>query len=305
MENNTFETTGTSAAAPASSNNWKPWAAGGALMAVMLGGSAGLYVHSSNVESELKRLQSTTATEIAALKASTDSQAQAHRQTMEAMTAQISEAQTNAKNFAASQARFSADRVAKRTAEMVQGLSEIQKEESAKVAAALGEIKTTSESGFAQVNGKVGEVATEVGTVKTELGNTRSALDATIADLKSVRGDLGVQSGLIATNGKELAALRELGDRNYYEFTLSKQAPVTTLAGVNMKLRKTDAKRNKFNLDLVSDDKKVEKKDKAVHEPVQFYVSGMRQPFEIVVTEVGKDKITGYLATPKVMSARR
>jgi len=302
MEKN-FETVETPVAAPPS-NGWKSWAAGGALMAVMLGG-AGLFVHSNNVEADLKQLQSQTAAEIAELKASANSQAQAHRQTMEEMNAQIAQAQTDSKSFASSQARVNAERVAKRTAEMVKGLSEIQQAEAARVAEALGEIKTTSESSFAQVNGKVGEVATEVGTVKSELGNTRTSLDATIAELKTVRGDMGVQSGLIATNSTELAALRELGDRNYYEFALSKQAPTTTLAGVNMKLRKADAKRNKFNLDLVSDDKKVEKKDKNVYEPVQFYVGGARQPFEIVVTEVTKDKITGYLATPKVMAARR
>ena len=304
MENKAFETTGTSVATPASTT-WKPWAAGGALMAVVLCGSAALYMRSSNLETEMKSLHSSTAAQIEALKSASTLQAEAQQKTIADMTAQIAAAQASAKNFAAAQARFSADRVAKSTAEMVKGLSEQQKEESAKMVATLGEIKNTSESGFAQVNGKVGEVVTEVGNVKTELGNTKSTLDATIADLKSVRGDLGVQSGLIATNSKELSALRELGDRNNFEFTLSKQNPAATLAGVNMKFRKADVKRNKFNMELVSDDKRVEKKDKNLHEPVQFYVGGQRQPFEIVVNEISKDKITGYLATPKVITARR
>ncbi len=304
MEKNAFETSGSSLAAPASAN-WKPWAAGGALMAVMFCGGGALYVHGNNVETELKSLQSSTAAQLAEIKSANVSQAEAHDKTVADMTAQIAAAQANARNFAAAQARVSADRVAKNTAAMVKGISAQQQEDAAKVAAALGEIKTNSESSFAQVNGKVGEVVTEVGNVKTELGSTKSTLDATIADLKSVRGDLGIQSGLIATNSTELSALRELGDRNYYEFTLSKQQPTTTLAGVNMKLRKADVKRNKFNMDLVTDDKRVEKKDKNLHEPVQFYVGGLRQPFEIVVTEVSKDKIIGYLATPKVMSARR
>jgi len=303
MENNTVETTGASMGTPASSN-WKNWAVGGALGAILLGGGA-MFVHSNNLENDLKNLRSNTATQIEALKTSSSAQAAAHEKTVADMNAQIAQAQTNARNFAAAQARMNAERVAKNTTEMVNNLQAAQKDEAAKVAAAIGEMKSSADSGLAQVNGKVGEVATEVGNVKTELGNTKSTLDSTIAELKTVKGDLGVQSGLIATNSKELAALRELGDRNYYEFTLSKTQPVATLAGVNMKLRKADVKRNKFNLDLVSDDKKVEKKDKTVHEPVQFYVSGMRQPFEIVVTEVGKDKITGYLATPKVMSARR
>ena len=303
MENTTNATTHSSVETPASTN-WKPYAVGGALLAMLVGNGA-LFVRSSNLENSLQQLQSNTSTEISGLKSASSAQAESSKRTVEEMTAQIQQAQINAKNFAASQARFNAERVSKSTTAMVNSLAEQHKAETEKVTTALGEIKQSSETNFAQVNGKVGVVETEVGNVKTELGATKTSLDTTIAELKSVKGDLGVQSGLIATNSTELAALRALGDRNFYEFTLTKQAPSTTLAGVNMKLRKADVKRNKFNMDLVSDDKRVEKKDKSLHEPVQFYVGGMRQPFEIVVNEVSRDKITGYLATPKVMAARR
>lgn len=288
---------------PAASN-WKAYAAGGALAAALVANGA-LFVRSNNLEQELHALRTSTAAEISGVRDVTTSQAENTKKTIEQVTAQIGESQTAAKNFAAMQARVNAERVAKKTTEMVNSLSEQHKAESEKVTAVLGEIKQSSETGFAQVNGKVGEVVTEVGNVKTELGATKSTLDTTIADLKSVRGDLGVQSGLIATNAKELSALRELGERNYHEFTLTKQAPTTSFAGVNLKLRKADMKRNKFNLDLVADDKRVEKKDKSLNEPVQFYVSGQRQPYEIVVNEISKDKITGYLAIPKVNLARR
>jgi hypothetical protein len=303
MENNAFETPRPHAATPASTG-WKPWAASGALAAVLLGGGGAMYVHSNNLENDLKTMRTSTAADIESLRAANNAQAEANRKTIAEMNAQIEQAHANAQKIAA-QARFNVDRSAKTTAALVTSMQEAQKQEAERLQAALGEIKNSSETNFAQVNGKVGEVVTEVGTVKTDLGNTKTALDSAIAELKSVRGDMGVQSGLIATNSKELAALRELGDRNYYEFALSKQAPTATFAGVNMKLRKTDLKRNKFNLDLISDDKRVEKKDKNLHEPVQFYVGGARQPFEIVVNEISKDKIVGYLATPKVMTARR
>jgi hypothetical protein len=296
VETNSFNTTGSSNhPTPASNGSWKPWAAGGALAALMLGGGGAMYVHSSNLESELRSLRSNTAAEIAALKSSNTAQGESHSKTMAEMTAMIEQAQTNAKSIAA-QARANA----KNTTAMMNQMQENHKAETAKFEATIGDLKTAADSSFAEVNGKVGEVVTEVGTVKTELGNTKSALDETIAELKTVRGDLGVQSGLIATNSKELAALRELGDRNYFEFSLTKKEPTATFAGVNMKLRKADMKRNKFNLELISDDKKVEKKDKNLYEPVQFYVAGARQPFEIVVNEISKDKIVGYLATPKV-----
>jgi hypothetical protein len=55
----------------------------------------------------------------------------------------------------------------------------------------------------------------------------------------------------------------------------------------------------------LADDKRVEKRDRSINEPVQFYVSRARQPYEIVVNEVQKDRVVGYLAVPKVLSASR
>ncbi|MCX7604327.1 MAG: hypothetical protein N2036_09650 [Bryobacteraceae bacterium] len=151
---------------------------------------------------------------------------------------------------------------------------------------------------------KIGEVSTEVGSVKTELSSTKSELEKTIAQLKSVAGDLGVQSGLIATNSKELAALKALGERNYYEFNLGKTKEPQRVGDVFIQLKRTDPKRNRYTIEIIADDKKVEKKDKTINEPVQFYTSKARQPYEIVVNEVRKDVIVGYLATPKVQVSR-
>jgi chromosome segregation ATPase len=153
-------------------------------------------------------------------------------------------------------------------------------------------------------NTKIGEVSKDVGDVKTDLSNTKSELDKTISDLKSTRGDLGVQSGLIATNSSELAALKKLGERNYFDINLGKTKAPVRIGDVLLQLKKTDQKKNRYTVDVVADDKKVEKKDKGVNEPVQFYTSKARQPYEIVINEVKKDQIVGYLATPKVQSAR-
>jgi len=136
------------------------------------------------------------------------------------------------------------------------------------------------------------------------VASAKTELEKTISELKSVRGDLGVQSGLIATNAKELAALRALGDRNYHEFRIRKANQFQKVGNVQLQLKKTDPKRNKYTLELIADDKKVEKKDKNINEPVQFYVAGARQPLELVVNEVVKDQITGYISAPKVMQVR-
>ena len=70
-----------------------------------------------------------------------------------------------------------------------------------------------------------------------------------------------------------------------------------------LRLKDADAKRHKFNLVLIVDDLEIEKKDKTLLEPVQFYRKGSRQLNEIVVYSVEKNRITGYLSTPKAGDA--
>jgi DNA repair exonuclease SbcCD ATPase subunit len=151
-----------------------------------------------------------------------------------------------------------------------------------------------------QVNGEVAGVKTDVGGVKTDVASTKADLESTKAKLQSAVGDLGVQSGLIANTRSDLEVLKHRGDRNYYEFTLlrgaKKPQPVAT---VSLQLRKTDAKHGKFTIDVTSDDKTIEKKDRNVAEPIQFYSGRDHLLFELVVWTVDKNKATGYLSTPK------
>ena len=146
---------------------------------------------------------------------------------------------------------------------------------------------------------KVGAVDARVDTVKEEVDATRAELEKTIEELTSVKGDLGVQSGLIATNGDELAALKRLGERNYYEFSLGKTRRPQRVGPVSVKLSGTDRKRNRYSIELWADDKRIVKRRKTLLEPVQFYVEGARIPYEIVVNKIDNGNIGGYLATPK------
>ena len=150
----------------------------------------------------------------------------------------------------------------------------------------------------------ISDVSTEVKQVRTEVANTQGQLERTIADFKRIPGDMGVLSGLIATNAREIDALKQLGDRNYIEFTLYKGKEPVKLGDVSILLKKADIKASLYTLELRVDDHKIEKKDRSANEPLQFYVGGGRQPHELVVNQVGKDLIVGYLATPKVPAAR-
>ncbi len=145
----------------------------------------------------------------------------------------------------------------------------------------------------------VTSVKTDVGGVKTDLGKTQTDLAGALSQLSSMKGDLSDHSSLIARNHDELELLKHKGDRNYYEFTLTKgdKKPVGT---VSLELKKTDSRRNKFTLVVYADDKSYEKKDRNVNEPLQFYSGKDPALFEIVVNSISaKNQVTGYLSTPK------
>ena len=180
------------------------------------------------------------------------------------------------------------------------------------MATELAQIKDTTSAKFndvtTDVNGvkeNVDGVKANVETVKTTVATAQSDIEATRSDLKRAMGDMGVMSGLIATNSKDLDHLRALGERNYFEFDITKDQKAKKVGDLTLTLKKSDPKRSRFTLDVLADDRHLEKKDKTINEPVQLYVSGNMQPYEIVVNQVTKDHITGYLATPKVKMARR
>jgi F0F1-type ATP synthase membrane subunit b/b' len=150
----------------------------------------------------------------------------------------------------------------------------------------------------AAVSSDVTNVKTDVGGVKTDVAKTQADLANTISQLQSMRGDLTGANTLIARNHDELVTLEHKGDRNYYEFTLDKgrRKPVGT---VSLELRKADSKHSRFTLWVYADDRRYEKKDRNVNEPLQFYSGKQPSLYEIVVNNIGKNSVSGYLSTPK------
>jgi hypothetical protein len=149
------------------------------------------------------------------------------------------------------------------------------------------------------VSGEISGVKTDVGGVRTDVASTKADLEATKAKLQSTIGDLGVQSGLIAHTAGDLEQLKHKGDRNYYEFTLLKGAKPQPVSTVSLQLKKADVKKGKFTVNVTADDRTIEKKDRNVAEPIQFYSGRDHLLFELVVWSVDKNKATGYLSTPK------
>jgi len=141
----------------------------------------------------------------------------------------------------------------------------------------------------------------DVNKLGGDVTGVKNDLDVTKAKLDRSMGDMNVMSGLIARNHDDLEELKRRGDRNYFEFTLTKAKTPERVGPVQMSLNRTDSKKSKYTMTVLVDDKSIEKKDKTAGEPVQFYVKGSARlsPYEIVVFDVGKNQVTGYLSTPK------
>ncbi len=181
--------------------------------------------------------------------------------------------------------------------EMARRAAELDRQQKA-AAAKLTAAQTQQGQQIAAVSGEVSGVKTEVGTAKTDIQKTQTDLAATNAKLERAIGDLGVQSGLIAHTSSELEILKRKGDRNYYDFTLQKGArtPVST---ISLQLKKVDPKKSKFTMNVIADDRTIEKKDRTLGEPLQFYTGRDKMLYEVVVFTANKNTVTGYLATPK------
>ena len=219
------------------------------------------------------------------------------------LTAQLDQANTRIADLK-SKVEITVQRVGLTQSELAQAKSRaetIRKEQQA------SDLKLTTQLTQAQKENdeKIGAVATEVGGAKKDIEATRSDLEATKGKLDRSLGDMNVMSGLIAHNRDGLDELRRRGDRNYYEFTLQRSKNAQRVGPVQMSLSKVDQKRSKYTMTVFVDDRAIEKKDRTAGEPVQFYVKGSSRmaPYEIVVFDVGRNQINGYLATPKDGSA--
>lgn len=252
-----------------------------------------LFIQVSSLQSEIADFRKATHKELSGIREASSMSVASSRRSLEAMKEELEATQRRAA-MAVGQAKTEAMERARILAEQVK---EEQRRIAEQTASQIAEVREDAAN-------KIGEVKTDVSGVKTDLSSTKAELEKTVSELKRVRGDMGEMSGLIATNGKELNALKALGDRNYFEFDLKKTRAPQRIGDIAIQLKKADRKKNRYTIEVVADDKRFERKDKSINEPVQFYTSKARQPYEIVVNRVARDQIVGYLATPKVQAAR-
>jgi archaellum component FlaC/uncharacterized coiled-coil protein SlyX len=276
----------------------------GAALVLALGGNAYLMVKQNRLVDDMARMQEQTQSQISKVGSESATQTEQSQQQLAAINERLKSV-NDTTTAAVKRARFEAQRQGDELSRKLEDQQDRFHGEISQIKDATTAADSKIESKFNEVSSNVGSVKTDVDTVKTAVATSQSQINEHGAELKRVLGDMGVLSGLIATNGKELDALRALGERNYTEFDLAKGGASKKIGNITVALKKSDPKRNRFSIEVLADDKLVEKKDRTINEPVQIYVGGNRQPFEIVVNQVKKDQVSGYLAAPKVNVARR
>jgi chromosome segregation ATPase len=140
----------------------------------------------------------------------------------------------------------------------------------------------------------------DVNALGTDVNGVKTDLDSTKGNLEQLRGEHGE---LIARNHEELEQLKRMGERDYFEFTLTSKGQKEHVGSMQVELRSASAKKHQYTVELYVDDMRLEKKNRAIDEPVYFYASGSKQPLEMVVNSVSDKKISGYLSVPKSAEA--
>jgi chromosome segregation ATPase len=147
-----------------------------------------------------------------------------------------------------------------------------------------------------EASSKLGAVNKDVTAVKSDVEATRKELEGTRRDLTDVKDTLSQQ---IARNRDELQQLRLKGERNYYEFAIDQKKKVVLVGDIRVMLLDANPKKKTYGVRIVVDDNQLEKKNRSLNESIQFLVGKTKLRYELVVNEVKKDSISGYLSVPK------
>jgi len=266
-------------------------------LAVALACNVGQFVKAQHQTRDLGLLQQSTEKQIAKLTDATATEVELNQQRFDAMQSALKADLEGATAAALRQARSDVKRSSTQLAANLEDRRRELEQKNQEVASQIADLKQDTSS-------KLEDASTKIQTTNTKVDQVASDVEKTNSDLKHVMGDMGVMSGDIATNGKELATLKQLGARNYFEFDLSKAKVPQKVGDIRLALKRTDPKHSRFTLEVYADDKILEKRDRTINEPVQLYVAGNGQPYEIVVNQVKNNEVVGYLATPKVKTPR-
>ncbi len=258
------------------------------VIAFLLIGNVYLLSRVNRAQVEASTLQENTQEDIARLEEQLAFRSLQANRDLEAVRKELDKARRDADKQAVKQASNYTERLSRK-------VSERQRQRQETV---LGEIKGLHDMA-SQTENKISDVSGDVTEIKADVELTKSKLDEALLALESSQDRLGAVGDWVASNSEEIGILQELNERKYFAFNLVKSDKMYRVGGIHMRLKRVKPKRHQYTMEVLADDQKFTKKARQANEPVQFYLSGARQPHEIVITAVKENRVMGYLSVPK------
>ena len=271
---------------------WK--IAGGIAAAALIGFNVYLMNKVGDIESSSQNERAAMTAEVSDLEAALSAQTGAHQREISALHESVEKTKAEAADRTRAETRRSSDQLSKLIAQK-------EKEQQDMFLTEIGTVR-----GETDTNRKgIEDVSTRVVGVQGELDQTRESLTETADLLASTQKDVDGISGRVGTHEAAIERLKMQGQRDVTRFDLPVSKERTKIETVQMRVKDIDHKKNRYTLEVMADDRIVTHKDRLLNQPVEFYVTGASQPYEVVVTDIERNQISGYLATPKFKDLAR
>lgn len=275
-----------------SGKGWK--VAVGIAIAALLGFNIYLTNKVGDLESASQKERAQFTAEVTDLQSAMSQQSGTHQREMSALQESIEKTKAEAAARARSEAKRGADQLAKVIADKERQQQDMFLTE---IGSVRGETDTNRKG--------IDDVNVRVTGVQTDLDQTREDLSETSDLLKNTQSDVDQVSGRVGTAEAQIERLRMQGQRDVTRFQLAESKDRTKVESVQMRVKDIDFRKNRYTLEIMADDQVTVHKNRLLNEPVEFYVNGVAQPYEVVVTDIERDQVSGYLATPKYRQLAR
>lgn len=276
-------------------NGGKGWKiAGGIAVAALIGFNVHLLNKVGDVEISSQSERATMTAEVGDLEAALSAQTGAYQREISALQESVEKTKAEAADRARVETRRSADQLSKLIAQK-------EREQQDMFLTEIGTVRGETDSNRKGIE----DVSTRVVGVQGELDQTRESLNETADLLASTQENVDGISGRVGTHEAAIERLKMQGQRDVTEFNLAVSKERTQVQSVHMRVKDINFKKNRYTLEVMADDRIVTHKDRLLNQPVEFYVTGVAQPYEVVVTDIARDEVTGYLATPKFKELAR
>jgi hypothetical protein len=157
------------------------------------------------------------------------------------------------------------------------------------------------ESRTSTLDARLRQVESEQADQRAQMAQIEANLKQDISAVREENGrDLSGVRQQEETNARGVSAISQKLERERIDFELAKGQTKELVPGISLRIRGMNLAYQRYHgaLWLLQDHRTVWLRDQSVHEPVRFFHKEGGEPYELVVTDVTKNAVVGYLLAP-------